>query len=139
MGIGRLALERFVATRKVFCFSVIVSAVVLVGGQLAGVRDGCCGGRAVIDLAGRWDFRIDPDGVGQVQRWFEQGSFNESINLPGSMAENGFGNDITAKTKWTVGFGKPWLTDEKYAKYNQSGDIKIPFWLQPGSDFTRIW
>jgi hypothetical protein len=94
----------------------------------------------VIDLAGQWDFRLDPEGVGEDQKWFEQG-LPDKINLPGSTAENGFGDDITASTKWTGGFwNSVWFTDKKYEKYRQDGNVKITFWLQPLKHYVgKAW
>ena len=52
--------------------------------------------------------------------------------LPGSMAENGKGYDVTLKTDWTGEIvDKSYFTDKKYEKYRQPGNIKIPFWLKP--------
>ena len=84
-----------------------------------------------IDLSGSWTFKIDTLDQGIGEKWFEK-DFTEIIQLPGSMAENDKGNDVTVHTEWT---GKivdtTWFSDEKYAKYRKEGNVKIPFWLQP--------
>ena len=52
--------------------------------------------------------------------------------LPGSMAENGKGDDVTLKTPWTGDIiDRSYFTEKKYEKYRQPGNIKIPFWLKP--------
>ena len=52
--------------------------------------------------------------------------------LPGSMAENGKGEDVTLKTDWTGDIvDKSYFTQENYARYRKPGNIKIPFWLKP--------
>ena len=92
-----------------------------------------CGpnGSNEIDLSGEWGFRIDSLDKGTGQKWFNN-SFEETIELPGSMASNGKGNDITVNTHWTGSiFDRSWYTDEKYAQYRKPGNIKVPFWLQP--------
>lgn len=47
------------------------------------------------------------------------------------MAENGKGEEVSLKTKWTGEIvDKSYFTSEKYKKYRQPGNIKIPFWLK---------
>ncbi len=58
--------------------------------------------------------------------------FEETVRLPGSMAENGKGDEVSLNTKWTGDIvDKTYFTDKKYEKYRQPGNIKIPFWLKP--------
>ena len=86
---------------------------------------------ATISLAGRWSFKLDPKDVGQREKWYA-GKLTDSIKLPGSTAENGYGDDLSVDTKWTGQIvDKSWFTEDKYAKYRQAGSIKIPFWLTP--------
>ncbi|NIO41163.1 MAG: beta-glucuronidase, partial [Burkholderiales bacterium] len=86
---------------------------------------------ATISLAGQWSFKLDPKDVGQQEKWYA-GKLPDSIKLPGSTAENGYGDDPSVDTKWTGQIvDKSWFTDDKYEKYRQSGSIKIPFWLTP--------
>jgi len=86
---------------------------------------------AAISLAGQWSFRLDPKDAGQQKKWYA-GKLAESIKLPGSTAENGYGDDLSVDTKWTGQIvDKSWFTEDKYAKYRQPGNIKIPFWLTP--------
>ena len=85
----------------------------------------------IINLAGTWKFKIDSTDVGVKEQWF-LATLPETINLPGSMAQNGKGDDISVHTKWTGGIvDKSWYTDEKYEKYRRPGNIKVPFWLNP--------
>ncbi len=84
-----------------------------------------------INLAGDWKFKIDSLDAGISEKWFND-SFEETVILPGSMTENGKGDDVTTSTKWTGQVvDQSWYTDQKYTKYRQEGNIKIPFWLQP--------
>jgi hypothetical protein len=96
---------------------------------------GCSGKDVLINnklpLAGVWNFRIDSMDLGKDQEWFNQ-VFEEKINLPGSMAENGKGDEVTLKTDWTGDIvDRSYFTDAKYDKYRKQGNIKIPFWLTP--------
>ncbi|MFH1718190.1 MAG: discoidin domain-containing protein [Planctomycetota bacterium] len=85
----------------------------------------------IIDIAGVWQFRLDPNAVGQSEKWYER-QLAGKIKLPGSTAENGFGGDVSMDTQWTGQIvDKSWFTDEKYEKYRQGGSVKVPFWLTP--------
>ncbi|MFH0992652.1 MAG: discoidin domain-containing protein [bacterium] len=87
--------------------------------------------RTAIDLSGKWGFEIDRKDVGVQERWFAR-SLKESIMLPGSMTENGKGDEVSVNTEWTGSIiDKSWFTEKEYEKYRQPGNIKIPFWLQP--------
>ncbi len=87
--------------------------------------------RKSLSLAGEWKFRIDSLDQGIKENWYNN-SFEETVKLPGSMAENGKGDEVSLNTKWTGDIiDKSYFTDKKYEKYRQPGNIKIPFWLKP--------
>jgi hypothetical protein len=84
-----------------------------------------------IDLSGTWKFKMDPADLGITEKWY-QNSFSERVQLPGCMAENHKGEDITCDTKWTGDIlDKRFFTDAAYEKYRQPGKIKMPCWLTP--------
>ena len=89
-----------------------------------------------IDLSGKWSFKIDSLDVGETENWFTK-QLDEVIQLPGSMAENGKGNDITVNTNWTGNMWNDslWYKDPKMAKYRKEGNVKVPFWLTPVKDY----
>ena len=90
-----------------------------------------CATRQSLSLAGQWNFQTDPEGKGQTERWFGR-PLPERIWLPGSMAENGLGEEVTAETKWTGGIkDRSWWTEPRYAEYRKPGNVKVPFWLTP--------
>src|SRR5690606_39956823 len=65
--------------------------------------------------------------------------FSDTIPLPGSMAENGKGNDVSLNTQWTGQIvDSSWFHDEKYATYRTPENLKIPFWLQPEKHFIGV-
>jgi hypothetical protein len=102
-------------------------AALLVVGTLTDARQT----HLTINLAGQWKFKIDSTDDGVKERWF-LANLPETITLPGSMAENGKGDDISVNTKWTGGIvDKSWFTAKKYEKYRQPGNVKVPFWLNP--------
>jgi hypothetical protein len=87
--------------------------------------------RGTISLAGQWRFQLDPENMGEKEKWYSS-KLTDRIKLPGSTAENGFGDDISVDTKWTGRIiDRSWFTDAKYEKYRQPGNVKIPFWLTP--------
>ena len=89
-----------------------------------------------IEISGRWQFRIDRNDEGVNGKWYDS-QFDESIKLPGSMTEAGFGDDVTVNTKWTGGIvDRSWFTEDRYEKYRQPGNIKIPFWLAPNKHYV---
>ena len=89
------------------------------------------GTRTTVPLAGEWKFRVDSLDEGIDKQWYNQ-TFEETVRLPGSMAENGKGDEIRVNTDWTGDIiDRSYFTDKKYEKYRQPGNIKIPFWLKP--------
>jgi hypothetical protein len=87
--------------------------------------------RKSFSLAGEWKFRIDSLDQGIENKWYNDLAV-ETVKLPGSMAENEKGDEVTPKTNW-IGeiVDKSYFTEKKYEKYRQPGNIKIPFWLKP--------
>ncbi len=91
-----------------------------------------------IDLAGEWHFQPDSLDIGISGKWFKK-LLVETVNLPGSMAENGKGDEVSVHTKWTGNIvDKSWYTDEKYLRYREEGNVKIPFWLQPEKHYIGV-
>ncbi|MNX43315.1 Beta-galactosidase [compost metagenome] len=89
-----------------------------------------------ISLKGKWRFKIDAGDVGLKDKWFAT-VLPESVNLPGSMAENFKGDEITLKTKWTGSiYDSSWYYNPRLEKYRAEGNIKIPFWLTPAKHYT---
>ena len=87
--------------------------------------------RQSLSLAGEWKFRIDSLDQGIRNKWYETPA-EETVSLPGSMAENGKGDEVTLKTPWTGDIvDRSYFTQKKYEKYRKPGNIKIPFWLKP--------
>ena len=82
--------------------------------------------REILSLEGEWKFKMDSLDLGMEKRWCS-GKFNESVELPGSMAENEKGDEVTLSTDWTGDIvDKSWFTQEKYAKYREK-QHKNPF------------
>ncbi len=89
-----------------------------------------------IDLEGQWSFKIDSLDQGEVENWYSE-PLEETVSLPGSMATNGKGNEISLHTKWVGGIQNPeWYKDPNYAPYTDLNHIRFPFWLQPVKKYT---
>ncbi len=89
-----------------------------------------------IDLSGEWQFQMDPEDIGILEKWFEN-DLKETIKLPGSMVENKKGFDISMDTEWTGGVRNPeWASDPNYAPYHNPDNIRVPYWLQPDKKYT---
>jgi hypothetical protein len=91
-----------------------------------------------IDLSGEWAFRTDPESKGITGKWY-LAELPESIKLPGSMTENGKGDEISVNTPWTGGIvDSSWFHSPELEKYRQPGNVKVPFWLQPVKYYTGM-
>lgn len=87
--------------------------------------------RETISLAGEWNFKVDSLDLGLTQKWYAR-SFDESVNLPGSMAGNGKGDEVSLATEWVGDIvDSSYFHDDKYRKFRQPDNFKIPFWLKP--------
>lgn len=93
-----------------------------------------------MDISGTWQFAIDSLDIGLKEKWYNK-NFTETINLPGSMTENGKGFDISLSTKWTGDIlDSSFFKDPKYKKYHTQDNFKVPFWLQPAkSYYGKAW
>ncbi|MDR0815046.1 MAG: hypothetical protein LBN37_04760, partial [Bacteroidales bacterium] len=91
-----------------------------------------------IDLSGQWSFALDPEDAGISEQWYAK-PLTGAIQLPGSLQEQGYGEDVGVQTGWTGQIvDNSWFTSEEYAPYRQRGNIKIPFWLQPDKHYVGV-
>jgi hypothetical protein len=91
-----------------------------------------------LPLEGTWALALDSLDIGETNQWFAK-STNEwqSVKLPGSLAEQNLGNDVSVNTHWTGNMwnDSAWYKDERMAKYREDGNVKISFWLTPRKVF----
>ncbi len=91
-----------------------------------------------LSLKGKWRFKIDAKNEGLKAKWFST-VLPETVNLPGSMAENFKGDEITLKTQWTGSiYDSSYFYNPGLAKYRQANNIKIPFWLTPAKHYIGV-
>jgi hypothetical protein len=109
---------------KIKLILIAILSVLLFSCQKAAVQQ-------KIDLAGTWQFEMDPSDKGITEAWYNQ-VLSDSLILPGSLTTNGKGDDITLTTQW-IGqiVDSSFYKKPEYAKFRGPGNIKIPFWLQP--------
>src|ERR1017187_6275321 len=89
-----------------------------------------------ISLAGQWRFALDRADTGIGENWFSR-ALPDKMKLPGSLPEQGIGDDISVNTRWTGDIvNRSWFTAREYAQYRQPENIKFPFWLQPGKYYA---
>jgi hypothetical protein len=92
----------------------------------------------VVPLAGDWRFALDRSDVGIREQWFAK-ELLDRVRLPGTLTEQGIGDDISTNTTWIGGIvDKSWFTAPEYAKYRQPGNVKVPFWLQPEKYYAGV-
>ena len=91
-----------------------------------------------LSLAGEWQFALDPTDVGIGQEW-QNKDLEDVVCLPGSLQEQGKGKDVSLDTRWTGQVvDSSWYNAPEYAKYRQSGNIKVPFWLNPNKHYVGV-
>lgn len=92
----------------------------------AGADDG-----RVIALDGEWRLSLDREDRGIAERWHAR-ELGGKVALPGSLAVQRIGDDVSTNTVWTGGINdRSWFEAPEYARFREAGNVKIPFWLQP--------
>ena len=89
-------------------------------------------------LQGEWRFALDRDDRGLTEQWYTR-SLTDTIHLPGSLQEQGYGDEVGIETPWTGQIvDKSWYDSPLYEKFRQPGNIKVPFWLNPDRHYVGV-
>ena len=91
------------------------------------------GQAAELSLAGKWRFEMDRADAGKDAGWFKR-DLTDSIQLPGVLQAQGFGDEISTQTPWVIGLGAPWWQQqpkELREPFSQPGKVEVPFLSQP--------
>lgn len=90
----------------------------------------------VKDLSGTWTYRLDPENEGIDQGWQTQ-RFSGQLTLPGTLAQNNIGDEVTKETPWIGAIidSALWF-HEKYDRLAGDEGYKPPFWLAPKKFYT---
>ncbi len=107
-----------------------------------------------IDLKGTWNLRLDPENVGETQHWeLPWTKWDGTIEIPGCLQGQGYGEDISLFTPWVSGLHDPlWYQREEYA-FGARGEGKdqtegiedfhqvlVPFLSQPPKHYIgKAW
>ncbi|MCD8102680.1 MAG: beta-glucuronidase [Alistipes sp.] len=84
-----------------------------------------------MDLSGSWRFEIDREDKGVSEQWYSR-RLEDVIVLPGSMAENRKGDDVTIDTRWMLSVtDSTFYFDRRLAKFREPDNLKVPFCLTP--------
>lgn len=84
-----------------------------------------------VSLAGKWSFDLDPADAGLAGGWAGK-SLEKSIELPGILQAQGYGNEIDRHTPWVSGLtDRFWYQRADYRAYAADGNTKVPFLCQP--------
>jgi len=89
-----------------------------------------------IALDGVWQFQMDRSDEGVSKAWYSR-NLSETIQLPGSMAENLKGDIPGLKTKWIGSlYDSSFYYNPAMEKYRQEGNVKFPFFLTPDRHYV---
>jgi beta-galactosidase len=98
-------------------------------------------GPGVQSLAGEWLFSLDRDNVGIKETWFSKDlPVTSHISLPGILQTQGYGDDITAETKFIAALPRDmaWYKLPQYAEYTKPGNVKVPYLSQPVKHYLGV-
>ncbi len=92
--------------------------------------------QSVISLGGNWEFQIDRNDVGMVEKWYSR-TLEDHIELPAAMAERLKGDEVTVNTPW-VGtlYDSSYFYNPFMKKYREPGNMKLQFFLTPDKHYV---
>lgn len=143
--VRNLIMSPLVRTR-ITRFALVTSAILLMVGSSGATRRGSSYSNpnvpppatmsdVRIDLAGMWQFALDPGDAGIRDQWFMR-ELRGRIRLPGTLQSQNFGDPISTRTPWVLSlYDKFWYLREDYKKYTTPANLKVPFLSQPLSHY----
>jgi hypothetical protein len=91
-----------------------------------------------LSLAGQWDFSLDREDRGISEKWYER-KLDQKIKLPGSLAENNYGDNPGLATPWVGNIlDSAWFKDKRFARYRTPDNFKPPMWLTPVKYYSGV-
>lgn len=96
----------------------------------------CANHTQSIDLSGHWNYKLDQANVGMKEKW-QTLKFQDTIQLPSALRDNGIGNTPTLTTEWTGSiYDSTWYFNPAMEKYRKKDSLKFPFWLTPNKHYV---
>jgi len=92
-------------------------------------------------LAGNWRFALDRTDEGAKAGWFTKPLVAPAqISLPGILQTQGFGDEITAETKFVAALPRDmrWYLLPQYKEYTKPGNILVPYLSQPVRHYLGV-
>lgn len=91
-----------------------------------------------LSLAGPWRFELDRHDLGIEDAYFKR-DLAQTIQLPGILQAQGFGNEISTNTPWVLSlYDKLWFQREDYKAFTAPGQVKVPFVSQPERHYLGV-
>lgn len=94
-----------------------------------------------ISLAGNWRFALDRADAGAGANWFAKTmKADASIALPGILQTQGFGDEVTADTKFVAALPRDmrWYMLPQYKPYTVPGNVLVPYLSQPVRHYLGV-
>lgn len=94
-----------------------------------------------ISLAGNWRFALDSADTGASSGWFNKTlPADAQITLPGILQTQGFGDEITAETKFVAALPRDmrWYLLPQYKPYTVPGNVQVPYLSQPVRHYLGV-
>lgn len=94
-----------------------------------------------VSLAGEWSFALDRADEGVSAAWFRRKlPVTTSIQLPGILQTQGYGNEITAETKFVAALPRDmrWYLLPQYKAYTRPGHVEVPYLSQPVRHYLGV-
>lgn len=92
-------------------------------------------------LAGTWRFALDRSDAGVNAGWFKKPlAANANISLPGILQTQGYGDEITAETKFIAALPRDmrWYLLPQYKQYTTPGKVLVPYLSQPVRHYLGV-
>ncbi len=96
----------------------------------------------LVNLAGEWSIKLDPDNNGENEEWFKRSGFDGMVRLPGCIQEQGYGNVPDINTVWWKGESlKEWFESSPWLEeYKAADNFKTQSWLVPDRHYLgKAW
>lgn len=94
-----------------------------------------------LSLAGNWRFALDREDAGVSSGWFSKTlTSNTQIALPGILQTQGYGDEITAETKFVAALPRDmrWYLLPQYKPYTVPGNVQVPYLSQPVRHYLGV-